>query len=106
MPRYYGSMSLVSGWLSGMFAVLALLAAEPARADDLSECQALCSQYTNQDYSMCVGNCMNGATICDLTCSGSYPKCGDGTCDTNKKGCEAYKCKLILLAKQCECNRN
>lgn len=114
MTSLYGFASRLSGCLAGLCAVLALLATpSSARADTYSDCIACCSGHdlSGQEYSDCFGNCMstggqcNLSSICDNTCSGSYNQCGDGTCD-KKNGCDAYTCKIIVLVKQCECNRN
>lgn len=106
MSGLYGFASRLSGCMAGLCAVLALLALpSPSQADTYSDCMTICSVYTNQDFSECMGNCMSGAGPCDVTCSGSYNQCGTGTCNA-KKGCDRYKCKLILTAKQCECNTN
>ena len=45
-----------------------------------------------------------GPTPCDLSCFGSWPKCGDGTC-LDKKDCDPKGCKSKMFGtlKQCEC---
>ena len=49
----------------------------------------------------CLTFCMS---VCDVTCSGSFPLCGTGSCAAPMSGCEKYKCKLILAVPACECN--
>ena len=62
MSGLYGFASRLSGCMAGLCAVLALLALpSPSQADTYSDCMTICSVYTNQDFSECMGNCMSGA---------------------------------------------
>ena len=113
MSGLYGFASRLSGCMAGLCAILALLAL-PSRsqADMASDCQACCRSqgFVDQQLSECVGFCMQGsgpcggasAMACDVTCTGSYPLCGNGKCNA-KAACNNYSCLIKVNIKQCEC---
>ena len=111
MTRFYDFLSKLSGCLALVCAILAVLATpSSARADDLSYCESVCSAYQNQDYSLCVGDCMNNSfgvcpqSTCSNTCAGSKPKCGTGTCDKVQACVDAKcACKPTDDYQFCEC---
>jgi hypothetical protein len=68
--------------------VLALAAASSsARADD-----------PDPEYGKCGSN-----SLCNLTCSGSYPECGKGACTKTPSECDACACKPTADFRFCEC---
>ena len=113
MTAIYGFGAKLSGCLAGVCAVLALLATpSSARADQFSDCMTFCQDLglTGQDFSKCMGDCLVGQCsnmTCNLTCSGSFPQCGTGTCSTGTQACPSCSCMLIMIggvAKFCECH--
>lgn len=90
MSNYCSLSAQFAGWMSGALAVLALLTMPSSvQADQLSDCQAMCSGYTDQAYSQCVGDCMAGS---------EYSHCPNPARDScylnngNKLGCPGTAC--------------
>ena len=111
MIALYGFLSRISGCMAGVCAVLAVLATPSSgRADDASQCSSCCMSQ-NPDpmaFTECYQQCMEGSgscalvMACDVTCTGSYPLCGNGKCNA-KAACNNYSCLIKVNIKQCEC---
>jgi len=84
-------------WATGTIAAAALLLSLAAMPTQ--------SAWADEDV---VGVELFAAGPCDVTCGGSYPLCGNGSCAAPKPGCNLQSCKLILAGtyKACECNSN
>jgi hypothetical protein len=112
----------LSSWLSsvacGVCLVLAVLATPGvARADPPCDCCGSdpgpgdppghqvwenCVTYCIENGGVCFAACSN--SVCSVTCVGSYPQCGTGTCNKKPVCVDARcNCMLILAVPSCEC---
>jgi len=99
--RVWGLLGSVCGsvGLAVLVVALAALATHHAYAEDPVPVTLTCQ--CNPSDEACLSAC---ASVCSVTCDGSFPQCGTGSCDAPIPGCEVYSCKLILAVPACECN--
>lgn len=84
MSRFHRALT---GLFSGLAMILLLLALAAAPGQ----------------VSLADGGGGTAGTICDNTCTNSFPLCSSGTCATVPQDCTRYSCREILK-RMCECN--